>query len=49
MRRRDGFHGPMLEAPTAPQWETIDVAKRLNDWPDRDWLARRFERFGAPS
>jgi putative restriction endonuclease len=39
--------GPMLEALKRVQGERINLPIRLQDWPDRDRLAYRFERFTA--
>jgi putative restriction endonuclease len=43
-----GLHdGPMLEALKRLSGETIKLPNRLKDYPDRDRLALRFERFNA--
>ena len=39
--------GPMLEALKQVQGETLRLPARRKDWPDRDRLAARFERFKA--
>lgn len=39
--------GPMLDALKQIQGETLQLPVRRKDWPDRDRLAARFERFKA--
>ena len=41
--------GPMLNALKRLNGETIHLPSRIKDRPDRDRLARRFERFKAVS
>jgi putative restriction endonuclease len=46
-RLLDRNDGPMLEALKRLNRETIHLPRRLRDYPDRDRLAVRFERFRA--